>query len=841
MDTKLKNTEKLRKTLCFVLAVVFAALSGIFTLNAVNSEIIFNSSNLSVTGTLPFFYIFKNDALKLGLFDDIYKDRYKDISDFEKNSEEAKNIRERYASKEKEAFELCALIETLKERCPGDVDDYPAFIEENGNGYSDYDEYDEYEYYDSSEDETSTSVRPVMNESVYIEEKYTDYGLWADDYTRLRDELFSIVNDARSERTIKSELATKCSEEISIAYSNYCWNIRYAEDELSDYVNFKYVYITKKGDVYTNIDKKEITTDEFIKTLSENALFYAEYKNGKLLSPVISYNSKNDFLNFLTKDLLADYKSIDSNSFNDSLDGSLYIKINSELEKGDSYFFLNEMYKNCMKTSEHNKTLATIFFMLSLASLIALLHFICKTKKEDVKLYTLEKTPFIIQLAIYLFMLALALTGYVICFVPFCFPEEITESGLGFILTPFMIKVCIGTVSAFAMLFTILFLIYIVRNIKAGKLSSRFIIGLVITFFKFIGRKTKNTFRRIKNSNQKLKTVKSTTVSFLCGYFGIVLIFAAIIFFYGLFDNWLLLVFSLLFIGFNIAALIFALHYTADVVKLSEYAEEIKKGNLEQNINVNSFVKPLRKFASDLNNCRDSIKNAVEEAVKGERFKTELITNVSHDLKTPLTSIINYVSLLKLENTTDEDKKEYLEILEQKSKKLQRLIEDLTEASKANSGNMNVTTETASLNELALQAVGENSDALEEAGLDLIFNEPNENILIKCNPQKTSRVIDNLFSNAKKYSLNGTRVYADVYKENGYGVFTLKNISKEKLNIPPEELTERFVRGDKSRTTEGSGLGLSIAQSFTEIQGGVFKIDIDGDMFKAEIYLPLAN
>ena len=841
MDTKLKNTEKSYKTICFVLAIVFAALSGISTLQAVNSEIIFDSSNKSVTGTIPFIYTFKDDITKLRLFDDIYRKKYKDITDFTKNSPEAKEIQAKYEEYEKEAFELCALIETLKERCPGNVDDYPAFIEENGDGYTDYDEYDEYEYYDSSEDVTSAMLSPVMNESVYIEEKYTDYGLWADDYTRLRDKLFSIVNDARSERTIKNELSSKCNDEIESMYYDYCSSVSYAENSLYDFVNFKYVYVAKNGDVYTNIDKKKTTKDEFIKTLSENALFYAEYKNGKLLSPAVTYNSNNDFLNFLTKDLLADFKSIDGNCFDDSLNGSLYIKINNELEKGDSYYFLNKMYENCMKTSNINKTFATLFFILSVASLIALVIFMSRTKKDEIKLYALEKIPFIIQLAIYLFMLALALTGYVICFVPFEFPTEITSSGLAFILSPGMIKLCMGIVSAFAMLFTELFLIYIVRNVKAGKLSSRFIIGLVITFFKFIGKKIKNTFRRIKNNNKKLKSVKSTTIALLCGYFGIVLIFAAIIFFYGLFDNWLLFVFSLLFIGFNIAALIFALHYTADVVKLSEYAEEIKKGNLEQNINVNSFVKPLRKFASDLNNCRDSIKTAVEEAVKGERFKTELITNVSHDLKTPLTSIINYVSLLKLENISEDDKREYLDILEQKSKKLQRLIEDLTEASKANSGNMNVTTETASLNELALQAVGENSDALEEAGLDLIFNEPDENILIKCNPQKTSRVIDNLFSNAKKYSLNGTRVYADVYKEKGYGVFTLKNISKEKLNIPPEELTERFVRGDKSRTTEGSGLGLSIAQSFTEIQGGIFKIDIDGDMFKAEIYLPLSN
>jgi signal transduction histidine kinase len=267
----------------------------------------------------------------------------------------------------------------------------------------------------------------------------------------------------------------------------------------------------------------------------------------------------------------------------------------------------------------------------------------------------------------------------------------------------------------------------------------------------------------------------------------------------------------------------------------------MKNGNLDINLDSTKFVFPLKDFARNLNECRDSIEKAVGEALKGERLKTELITNVSHDLKTPLTSIINYVSLLKLCNIEGEDENKYLDILDEKSTKLKRLIEDLTEASKASSGNIKMIVDTVNLNELALQAVGENNDVLENVGLEIILSQKDNELFVKADSQHTFRIFDNLFSNVKKYALSGTRVYVDVYKENGFGVFSIKNISKDKLNINPDEITERFVRGDNSRTTEGSGLGLSIARSFTELQNGIFEIQIDGDLFKVTIKLPITN
>ena len=329
------------------------------------------------------------------------------------------------------------------------------------------------------------------------------------------------------------------------------------------------------------------------------------------------------------------------------------------------------------------------------------------------------------------------------------------------------------------------------------------------------------------------RRVKKQTILFFAGY-------VAINIFFYLFAFGSLFPVSIIgLIIFNGLALVYAMLYISDVLRLAKVAEEIRNGNYKTVINVKNYVKPLRLFASDLSACRDGIENAINEAIKGEHLKTELITNVSHDLKTPLTSIINYVSLLKMDNVSEEDKIKYIDILDEKSKKLKRLIEDLTEASKANSGNIKMNVAQVNLNEMALQAVGENSDVLENAGLDVILTERDKEIIVSADSQRTFRIIDNLFSNAKKYSLTGTRVYVDVYKENGYGVFEIKNISREKLNIDPQELTERFVRGDNSRTTDGSGLGLSIAQSFAELQNGIFNIEIDGDMFKAVVKLPL--
>lgn len=239
-----------------------------------------------------------------------------------------------------------------------------------------------------------------------------------------------------------------------------------------------------------------------------------------------------------------------------------------------------------------------------------------------------------------------------------------------------------------------------------------------------------------------------------------------------------------------------------------------------------------------VNNSR--VKSAVEAAVKNERTKAELITNVSHDLKTPLTSIVTFVELLKARNIEDEQAREYLEILGEKSNNLKHLIENLVEASKVSSGNVKLNRTMLNLKEMALQAIVEFQSEFEQRKLDLRFNENCEDVKVFADGQQTYRILENLLSNAKKYSAEGTRVYTSIRKENDCGVFEIKNISSEPLDISAQELTERFVRGDASRgKEEGNGLGLSIAKDLCEMQNGRLILTIDGDLFKAEVYLPL--
>ena len=223
---------------------------------------------------------------------------------------------------------------------------------------------------------------------------------------------------------------------------------------------------------------------------------------------------------------------------------------------------------------------------------------------------------------------------------------------------------------------------------------------------------------------------------------------------------------------------------------------------------------------------------AVEERMKSERLKMELITNVSHDIKTPLTSIINYVDLLQKEELHNEKAAEYLEVLERQSSKLKKLIEDLVEASKASSGNISVVKEELDVGVFLIQTVGEFEEKLSAAGLELIINKPEETFYILADGRHLWRVVDNLMNNICKYAQPHSRVYVNLGTQSEYVEITFRNMSKFPLNISSDELTERFVRGDKSRNTEGHGLGLSIAKSLVEIMGGELQIVIDGDLFK---------
>ena len=280
----------------------------------------------------------------------------------------------------------------------------------------------------------------------------------------------------------------------------------------------------------------------------------------------------------------------------------------------------------------------------------------------------------------------------------------------------------------------------------------------------------------------------------------------------------------------------FALYITNGLDRLKKGGERIAGGDYSHLIDTKYLPFALKKHASSLNSISGGMSYALEQRLKSEHFKTELITNVSHDLKTPLTSIVNYVDLLKAERASevpDEERiTEYIDILEKQSERLRKLTVDLVEASKASTGNMDVYPMPLELGELISQACGEYSERLTEVGLDLILHLPLEPIRIMADGKHLWRVLDNLMNNVVKYAMPGTRVYVDVFQKTERVYVVLKNTSKYELNVGAEELTERFVRGDSSRHTEGSGLGLSIARSLTELNGGSFDVYVDGDLFK---------
>ena len=244
-------------------------------------------------------------------------------------------------------------------------------------------------------------------------------------------------------------------------------------------------------------------------------------------------------------------------------------------------------------------------------------------------------------------------------------------------------------------------------------------------------------------------------------------------------------------------------------------------------------------FAEDVSNMQSGLKQAVGRAVKGEKMKTELITNVSHDLKTPLTSIITYVDLLKREELDNERAQNYVAILDEKSRRLKQLIEDLVEASKASSGNLAVSKAKLDYKELMEQALGEFEERIEDSGVEFKFN-AEDGVYIYADGSHMWRIAENLITNAIKYTMKNTRVFIDISKNEKEGILVIKNVSSIPIDeVDVKSLTERFVRGDTSRTMEGSGLGLSITKSLTEIQGGKLDVSVDGDVFKVTVKMPL--
>lgn len=318
-----------------------------------------------------------------------------------------------------------------------------------------------------------------------------------------------------------------------------------------------------------------------------------------------------------------------------------------------------------------------------------------------------------------------------------------------------------------------------------------------------------------------------------------ILVYAAVVLvnFFGTLFTWISgSVFLLLvLVALDIAGLYFVIRIMRQLKALQTAAQKLAAGDLTYTVDTEKMYPVLKEHGDNLNAVSVGMSRAVNERMKSERFKTELITNVSHDLKTPLTSIVSYVDLLKKEPIESESAQEYIDVLDRQSQKLKKLTADLVDASKASSGALPVHSEKLDLGELLRQSAGEYTEKFAAAAITPVLNVPEAETYVTADGRLLWRVLDNLLGNAVKYAQSGTRLYLELTPGETETVLTLKNISREPLNIPAEELMERFVRGDGSRHTDGSGLGLSIAKSLMELMGGKLALTLDGDLFKAAL------
>lgn len=293
------------------------------------------------------------------------------------------------------------------------------------------------------------------------------------------------------------------------------------------------------------------------------------------------------------------------------------------------------------------------------------------------------------------------------------------------------------------------------------------------------------------------------------------------------------------FLALKLVELLAVLYIAVSLRTLQKGGEKLSQGDFSSTIDTRYLIGDFKRYGQELNDVQSGLEQAVQEQMKAEHLKTELITNVSHDIKTPLTSIVNYVDLLKKEDMPSPAAREYIAVLDRQSHRLKKLTEDLVEASKASSGALNVELQPTDVNVLLSQIEGEYQERLAACHLTLVTQPPAPGTMIQADSRLLSRVMDNLVSNVCKYALENTRVYVTAAVRDGQAVISFKNVSRDELNISPDELMERFVRGDASRHSEGSGLGLSIARSLVQLQGGTFALSIDADLFRADIVFPL--
>ncbi|MBQ8767186.1 MAG: HAMP domain-containing histidine kinase [Clostridia bacterium] len=507
----------------------------------------------------------------------------------------------------------------------------------------------------------------------------------------------------------------------------------------------------------------------------------------------------------------------------------------------DCIYYMGMFYDFVSENESKIYIATTISSILSLILFIIILRLAGHTEKsDDIYISKFDKFPVDILTAIYCGLTVLLGLGCVAVYYStddWWYYDEILFEAI-----PFFIALCVIGIIVDFILLAILLMTASVRFKTSTFIKSTIIYKIIVLiwkilkiiwkylvqFIKWLWKGYVKTNKTICNFIRKIPLVWKTVFSI------IVLVFLEI-FIYAITVDW----FEPGILFFNMLLCVGVIFVAILLKDIKKGTEEIANGNVYKKIDTKYLFLDLKDHAENINNMSDGIQKAVAEQMKSERLKTELITNVSHDIKTPLTSIINYVDLLEKEEIQSETAKEYIDVLSRQSTRLKKLIDDLLEASKASTGNINVNLSQLELGILLSQALVEYEEKFAKNNLQIILNKSDDMLLVMADNRHIWRVFDNILNNISKYAQPDTRVYIDARRKGNSAEICFRNISKEQLNISGDELMERFVRGDSSRNTEGSGLGLSIAKSLTEIQNGKLTIEIDGDLFKVRVAFPL--
>lgn len=642
-------------------------------------------------------------------------------------------------------------------------------------------------------------------------------------YTCL-DEFSYDIPDGITLKNYKSKLY----KDIEKSYDNY------VKTQVSQYKTVEYGGI-KDGIEYIIIKNNKVaykTSDLSVKEImAKHDSFKIE--NGEIFSEEIPEKT----LKSIMQSYRANFKAKDY---------SLYAYINTAKNEPNvsNYFEAMRQFNDYAgKVNDNLVKLAIIDVILLAASLvIAFYYFKIVGKKDDdspAKLIFIDYIPLLLQLGI------VGGSGFGLVMLMIAVNETIYDTS---ILVAIFAGICFV---CWVLLFELC--CSVARYSKSGKKFYKhlllywlgfalfhifkFIIKLIVKFFKAWHKFNKKLFGTFKLYAYKPKTfvrnIILLSLAFFAGNIGLMIIIV-------LFFASDIPVFGFIFIVGDLVANTFALRAVCKYFKALDEIIYASSQHIDVPMAIDTLPQSLKILADSMKYTNAELQNAITKAVKDERLRAELITNVSHDLKTPLTSIITYVDLLKNCDIADPKAQEYIHVLDDKGAKLKRLIDDLIEASKVTSGNVSVNLAPMNLSELCLQSTVDVQQDFDKNNLNLVVKQGEKPVTVTADGAKTFRVIENLLSNARKYSARGSRVYVSVYEQGGKGIFEIKNISAQPLDITPAELTERFVRGDKSRTAEGNGLGLSIAKELCKVQNGELELSIDGDLFKAKVEFPLA-